>query len=181
MFNVVYTTLKLFDMEESSSLTLMDENRIERSLKRIAHQIREDNQGEREMVIVGINHRGYAVATMLKEYLSSLSENDIVCFQLWVGDENGMEERPALSNKYLLLVDDVIFSGTTMFRALNLLAKEKLPSEIHTVTLVDRGHRKFPVFAQFVGMDLPTKLDEHVQVDIQDQKATKVVLSQSMY
>lgn len=159
----------------------MDKGRIERSLKRIAHQITEDNQGERQFVIFGINERGYAVAHMLKGYLSALIESDVDCFQLMVSDGQGVEGNPPISDKYLLLVDDVIFSGTTMFKALNLLAKEELPREIHTATLIDRGHRKFPVFAQFVGMDLPTKLDEHVTVEVKNLNVTRVILSQSMY
>lgn len=168
-------------MEESSSLVLMNKSRIERSLKRIAHQITEDNQGDRQIVIVGINERGYALAHMLKDYLSSLVDSEVACFQLMVSEEQGIEGDPPLTDKYLLLVDDVIFSGTTMFKALNLLAHEKLPKEIHTATLIDRGHRKFPIFAQFVGMDLPTKLDEHVTVEVENLNVNKVLLSQSMY
>lgn len=168
-------------MVNDSTVILMDAGRIQRSLKRIAYQISEDNRNTKELVILGINERGYAVAGLLQQYLTKLSGQEIACHQLQI--ENGCTDIGDLSleNKYVLLVDDVIFSGTTMFRALNLISEKCIPEEVHTATLIDRGHRKFPVFAQFVGMELPTKLDEHVRVVLKDNKPGRVLLNQSAH
>lgn len=168
-------------MENAGTVILMDSQRIKRSLKRIAHQISEDNRETKELVIMGINERGYAVAELLRRYLSKLSSNDIECHRLPVGKSNEIDNALSLPDKYVLLVDDVIFSGTTMFNALRLISKKFSPGEIHTATLIDRGHRKFPVFAQFVGMDLPTKLDEHVSVEIKQNVPDRVLLEKSLH
>ncbi len=168
-------------MDENSRLVLMDQDRIKRSLNRIAHQIREDNRKDRDIELLGINERGYAIASMLKQYLAELTGTEVGCFQLLIEEGEGIKGKPVLKENYVLLVDDVIFSGATLFKALNAISKVKLPEELHTAVLVDRGHRKFPVFAKFVGMDLPTKLDEHVSVELEKGLASQVLLTQSMY
>lgn len=168
-------------MSQSSPLILMNEKRIQRSLKRIAYQVAEDNRGNKEIVVLGINDRGYAVAGNLETYLSDFAKGEVACHQLVVENDNEVQGATSLTNKYVLLVDDVIFSGNTMFRALNAIYKEDLPDEVHTATLIDRGHRKLPVYAQFTGMELPTKLDEHVDVIVKDHKPERVVLAQSMH
>lgn len=168
-------------MENAGKVILMDAKRIERSLKRIAHQIMEDNRAAKELLIIGINERGYAVAGMLKEYLSKLSGNEVECHQMHVVQSDGIEKSLSLSKKYVLLVDDVIFSGTTMFNALKLISENCSPDEVHTATLIDRGHRQFPVFAQFVGIDLPTKLDEHVSVELKQNIPSRVLLEKSLH
>lgn len=168
-------------MANDSTVILMDAGRIQRSLKRIAYQISEDNRNTKELVILGINERGYAVAGLLQQYLTKLSGQEIACHRVQIEDGRTDIGDLSLENKYVLLVDDVIFSGTTMFRALNMISEKSTPEEVHTATLIDRGHRKFPVFAQFVGMELPTKLDEHVRVVLEDNKPGRVLLNQSAH
>ena len=168
-------------MDNGVTVTLMDKQRIKRSLKRIAHQVSEDNRGAKELVILGINERGYAVAELLREYLKDLLDKEIQCRQLIVDKKESSQTELSLKNKYVLLVDDVIFSGTTMFDALNQITRMHSPEEVHTATLIDRGHRKFPIFAQFVGLDLPTKLDEHVNVELQNSSPHCVILEKSLH
>ncbi|MDZ7690535.1 MAG: hypothetical protein U5K69_05265 [Balneolaceae bacterium] len=69
-----------------------------------------------------------------------------------------------------------MFTGQTMFNALNTVYEVIQFNEIHTAVLVDRGHRTFPVQAQFVGLELSTKLKEHVSVIAEENKIQKVVL-----
>lgn len=168
-------------MDTAGTVTLMDDQRIKRSLKRIAHQVSEDNRGAKELVILGINERGYAVARLLQQYLKALSDKKIQCLQLIVYEKESLQADVSLTDKYVLLVDDVIFSGTTMFDALTQITRNHSPDEVHTATLVDRGHRKFPIFAQFVGLDLPTKLDEHVHVELENDEPFSVILEKSMH
>ena len=168
-------------MDMAGTVTLMDEQRIKRSLKRIAHQVSEDNRGAKELVILGINERGYAVAQLLQHYLKDLSDKKIQCLQLIVRKNGALQSDITLKDKYVLLVDDVIFSGTTMFEALSQITGKHSPEEVHTATLVDRGHRKFPIFAQFVGLDLPTKLDEHVHVELKNEEPFNVILKKSLH
>ena len=168
-------------MDTTGTVTLMDEQRVKRSLKRIAHQVSEDNRGAKELVILGINVRGYAVAQLLQQYLKTLTDKKIQCLQLHVRKNGPFQAEISLKDKYVLLVDDVIFSGTTMFEALSQITGEHAPDEVHTATLIDRGHRKFPIFAQFVGLDLPTKLDEHVHVELKNEEPFNVILEKSLH
>ena len=168
-------------MDAKSQLVLMDQDRIKRSLNRIAHQVREDNRDDKDISLLGINERGFAVASMLKQYLTDLSGGDVACLQLLIEEGGGMQGDVPLEGNYVLLVDDVIFSGTTMFKALDAFSNVKLPEEVHATVLVDRGHRKYPVYAKFVGLDLPTKLDEHVSLELEKGIPSKVLLTQSMY
>ena len=168
-------------MDTEGTVTLMDDQRIKRSLKRIAHQVSEDNRGAKELVILGINRRGYAVAQMLQRYLGELLDKQIECRRLPVDNSSAFATDFLLQNKYVLLVDDVIFSGSTMFEALKLITQDHSPDEVHTTTLVDRGHRKFPIFARFVGLDLPTKLDEHVHVELKNEEPFSVILEKSLH
>lgn len=168
-------------MKNNSRLVLMNRERIKRSLNRIAHQIREDNPQDKELVLFGINERGYVVAKMLQEVLAMLTDSEVSCNQLLLENKQDINWGSSPEEAYVLLVDDVIFSGKTMFRALKHLSDQELPGEVHAVVLVDRGHRKFPISAKYVGMDLPTKLDEHVSVEIQENHPSQVLLYQSMY
>lgn len=168
-------------METADTVTLMDAQRIKRSLKRIAHQVAEDNRGTKKLLILGINQRGYAVSEMLCGYLSELLDKQIECNRLEVTKNATSKADLSLQDKYVLLVDDVIFSGTTMFEALKLITRDHDPDEVHTATLVDRGHRKFPIIAGFVGLDLPTKLDEHVHLELENGKPSMVILEKSLH
>jgi len=147
----------------------MDKERIGRSLKRIAYQITERNREEKKLFLSGINIRGFAVASAIKSYLDLLYGDDhILCEQLMVKDEPiSFPKEISFPNEYfILLIDDVIFTGKTMFTTLTQIARKFSLSEIHTAALIDRGHRRFPIKAEFTGMQLPTKLDEHVNVKV---------------
>lgn len=166
-------------MADTEQIILMSKQRIQRSLKRIAYQIAEYNRQDKTVLIAGINHRGYAVAKALDKHLSAFFERPIKCVQLWTDDgKKPISDPIAGDNDYfIVLADDVIFSGRTMFTALSRLSEVVSPKEVHTVTLIDRGHRRIPIKAEFAGMELFTKLNEHVSVEVdQDLELQKVLL-----
>ena len=154
----------------NDDLMLMNAGRVERSLRRIAHQIVEINKEDKPVILLGINERGFLIANKLAGYLTGISSAGAKSLQLKTEDDSKEVSglgKAITKNILLLLVDDVIFSGTTMFKALKLLAEYTDLEEVHTAVLVDRGHRKFPVDAQFVGLELPTKLNEHVSLIVE--------------
>ncbi|NGP89596.1 phosphoribosyltransferase family protein [Fodinibius halophilus] len=161
-------------------LVLMDTQRINRSAKRMAYEILERNTEDNEIFLFGINERGYAVAQKLSRLLSDIAEVKVSSAQLLLEAESlaGSDDidTSEVQDKLIVLVDDVIFSGHTMFQALNIIADEMQPSEIHTAVMIDRGHRKFPIQAQFCGMELPTKVNEHVSVIVEDMEVKEVTL-----
>lgn len=157
----------------------MNADRVKRSLKRMAYQIAEVNQEGKPMILLGINNRGYLVAGKLGGYLSSIYASEVRYSRLPVEDPEEaarLLNEAELAGKFLILIDDVIFSGRTMFKALRLLSDSIELEEIYAAVLIDRGHRKLPVEARFTGMDLPTKLDEHVSVVTDEDTIREVLL-----
>ncbi len=163
-------------MSSNNGVILMDGDRVERSLKRIAFQISEANRESDPLMLIGINERGHIVARKLAEYLDPIYSDGVKVRQLLVDEKewSGTEDE---GDYFIVLVDDVIFSGHTMFRALQQVFQRLNPTSVHTVTLVDRGHRKIPVEAQFTGMVIPTKFDEHVHVRVEDEEIREVELT----
>lgn len=166
-------------MTAKDKLILMDRARIDRSLRRIAYQIREQNREDKPVLLCGIDVRGYLVSQTLCELLKPLSESDVMLEQIFVKDDKQNPDDFPAAGAYVVVTDDVIFSGRTMFRALKLIDEHTDVSEIHTAVLIDRGHRKFPVMAEFCGMELHTKLNEHVTVNTSDGSLENVELKKS--
>jgi len=168
---------KLHRMQNQQIITLMDRSRVKRSLKRMAYQIAEDNRNNKEMLLIGIDERGYILAGELSGILSGIYDEEIPLVHWSREDGLAKEEiKNDPGNCYVLVIDDVIFSGRTMFKALTGISGKVDLEEIHTAVLVDRGHRKFPVQSQFTGMELATKFKEHVSVKTGEGQITEVVL-----
>lgn len=168
-------------MNSDADLVLMDSNRVSRSLKRMVHEIVEQNSTDKTVILFGINDRGYAISQILADILSSTCDNKVKAIQLPLETEKAEQALKQLQSveideSFFITVDDVIFSGHTMFTALKKISDSINLSEIHTAVLVDRGHRKFPVQAEFCGMELPTKLNEHVSVTVEGGKVQQVSL-----
>lgn len=167
--------------EQEDKMVLMDASRIERTLKRMAHQVVEDVGEALDLHVVGIQQRGYVVAERMSELLSQIYEEPIECTSLAVkGSDEALEStfNPDALNydeSFILLVDDVIFSGSTMFQALQEIAKGELPEYLHCAVLIDRGHRQLPVESKYVGMNIPTKLNEHVALEISSDEQLEEV------
>lgn len=168
-------------MDPSTNIVLMDNERVARSLKRMAHEIAEQNKENIPVLLFGINERGYAIANELADILVPIFQENVQTFQLLLKKDNGGQpfkkiEPETVKESFLIVVDDVIFSGLTMFTALKKITDHVDPSEIHTAVLIDRGHRKFPIKAEFCGMNLPTKRNEHVKVIADAQIVEEVIL-----
>lgn len=166
-------------MSSSSELELMSRARIFRSLKRMAYEVAEQNKGNTPINLFGIDNRGFAVANELSGILNPMFGDQVQAYSipLKTGDpEEVLTNIDLNADHFPLIVDDVIFSGKTMFKALKVLFEHIHFSEIHTLALIDRGHRKFPIKAEFYGMELPTKLNEHVSVIVENQQPQQVIL-----
>lgn len=168
-------------MDKDARITLMDADRIQRSLNRMAHEIAEKNSNDRLVLLVGIDDRGFAVARTLRDLLASMFEEPVKVVQLRLKngtDAASLQElvEEDIGEHFIITVDDVIFSGQTMFEALKCISEVLHPTEIHTAALVDRGHRCFPIKAEFCGMELPTKLNEHVSVTVEGGQVKNVTL-----
>lgn len=163
-----------------AEILLMNQDRVQRSVNRMAYQIAEENRDKSDIVVIGLKERGYVIARMLVNKLTELTERKVALRRLLKKSKEGNQfENQGEEFHYLVLVDDVIFSGQTMFRAIQQVMSKDQPRTVRVAVLVDRGHRNVPVEAAFVGLALPTKLNEHVEVQIESAAVKKVVLNNS--
>jgi pyrimidine operon attenuation protein/uracil phosphoribosyltransferase len=139
-------------------IDLMPKAHLRRAITRMAYQILEDHKGAAPIQVFGIHVRGYSLARTLVDELAPISPQPVTLHR--IGDE-AVSPDP---DSYVVLVDDVLFSGTTMFKALTLLTSTVVPRTIRVAVLVDRGHRRLPIHPDFTGLVSPTKFNEHVDV-----------------
>ena len=148
---------------------ILTNQQIEHTIKRIAYQIYETFVDEEEIVIAGITTNGFTFAQKIAEVLTTISPVKISLCEVHINKQNPEQEittsisKDLYTNKGLILVDDVLSSGTTMIYAVRHFLDVPL-KKFKTVVLVDRNHKKFPIKADFKGISLSTSLLEHVQV-----------------
>ena len=162
---------------DNSGIKLMEKNRIRRSLKRMALEILEDAAGSHHVVIGGIKKRGTIIAKTLQEYIRESENRQVPLLQIDTEKELVTPSHTWQEQTFMVLVDDVIFSGRTMFHALKIVTRIKIPQTITGAVLIDRGHRKLPVTTTYTGLHIPTKFNEHISVKFKNNKAHQVILT----
>ncbi|MCK4993888.1 MAG: bifunctional pyr operon transcriptional regulator/uracil phosphoribosyltransferase PyrR [Candidatus Omnitrophica bacterium] len=171
---------------------LMDAQMIKRTLMRISHEILERNKGTDEIVVVGIRSRGAYLASRIVKMIKEIDGNEIplgiLDITLYRDDLTMIDTCPVvhstkidfdINDKIVVLVDDVLFTGRTIRCALDELIDLGRPRNIQLAVLVDRGHRELPIRADYVGKNVPTTLDESVEVRLKevDDKEEVILLS----
>jgi len=157
-------------------MILLDKNRIERTLKRMAYQVLEEAKSN-PVVLMGLNERGFAVAGRLKKHLDDIRETNLPLYQVDADEDTAFKFPTSPNDKNILvIVDDVIFSGGTMFQTIRKISELSVFNKILLAVLVDRGHRKYPLLAGVVGFHAPTKLNEHVELTLEDNEPKHVIL-----
>ncbi len=161
------------------SVQLLDEVAINRALTRISFEITEKAENIEDLVLIGIKTRGVPMAeriadkvnehngirpvvknldiTFYRDDLSKLSDMPTV--------NNGLPDVD-ITNKEVVLVDDVIYTGRTIRAAIEAIFKIGRPKKISLAILVDRGHRELPIKADYVGKNVPTSRSENVKVKL---------------
>jgi pyrimidine operon attenuation protein / uracil phosphoribosyltransferase len=161
----------------TSSTKLMDSDQIRRAVVRIAHEILERNKGVEDLCIVGIRTRGAVLAERIKQAIHEIEGEDvpygILDINLYRDDFTIAMKQPVvreteidfdITDKIVVLVDDVLFTGRTIRAALDALVDLGRPANIQLAVLIDRGHRELPIRADFVGKNIPTSRDQRVHV-----------------
>jgi len=155
---------------------VLDGDDLRRAFTRIAHEIVERNHGAAHVVLVGLYTRGLAVAERLAAVIEQVEGVDVPVGALDVAfyrDDIGLRpiqplgptEVPVdLTDKTVVLVDDVLFTGRTVRAALDAITELGRPRAVQLAVMVDRAHRELPIRADYVGKNLPTKLAEDVRV-----------------
>ncbi len=143
---------------------------IEQKINRMAYEILEINYQEKDIIILGIEDGGFKLAGLLAMKIQTIQNIRIELFSVYVNKENPYSEAPFIRNmneslqkKHIILVDDVGNSGATLFHALQTIYPLH-PLSIHVAVLIDRTHKKFPIKADIIGIDLATTMTDHIHV-----------------
>ncbi|MBM3699770.1 MAG: bifunctional pyr operon transcriptional regulator/uracil phosphoribosyltransferase PyrR [Actinobacteria bacterium] len=160
----------------ADNFVLLNDKDIERIIKRISHEIIERNRGSENLVFIGIHKRGVPLAERIAANIAEMENKVIKTGKLDISfyrDDTIKRLKPAVAitdipfnidNTNVILVDDVLFTGRTIRSALNALMDFGRPGSIQLVVLIDRGHRELPVRADYVGKNIPTALNESIEV-----------------
>lgn len=154
--------------------TILNHQEIQHKIKRIAYQIYETNIDEKELILAGIDKNGYLLAKKIKANLDKISEIDSQLCRVKVNKTNPLDlivtslDPKIYENKSLVLVDDVLNSGSTLMYGVKHFLDVPL-KRFKTAVLVNRNHKKFPVKADFKGISLSTSLKEHINVNLTKQ------------
>jgi len=176
-------------MELKEKARILDKDAIEKALKRMAHEIIENSETMNDTVLIGIKNRGAHIseklADKIKEILGSRPPVGALDITLYRDDLTQVSEQPVvhateinfnIENKRIVLVDDVLFTGRTIRCALDALIDFGRPKLIQLAVLVDRGHRELPIRADYVGKNIPTAVDEVVEVRLAESDGKDEVM-----
>ena len=169
------------ETKQNSGVQIMDEDAIRRALRRIAHEIIEQNADLGSVVLAGIPLRGIEIARRLGQFIREFAKIDIDTGTIDVAmhrDDIGTRgELPVvrasklplpLETRTIIIIDDVLFTGRTVRAAMDAISSFGRPARIQLAALIDRGHRELPIRADYVGKNLPTATREQIQVRLQE-------------
>lgn len=158
---------------------LMDEAAVCRALKRISHEIIERNNGIDNICLIGIKRRGVPLAQMIADNIEAIESKEIpvgsVDISLHRDDVSLPKSRNGLpsveidfdiTNKTVILVDDVLHTGRTVRAALEAVIEFARPAAVQLAVIIDRGHRELPIRGDYVGKNVPTSKSETIAVNI---------------
>lgn len=168
---------------------ILEAEGIKRALTRIAHEVIEQNHGTKNLVVLGIKTRGAFLAQRIAKKIEEIEKVTVpvgaLDITLYRDDLTEIAEQPLvhsteigfdITNKVIVLVDDVLFTGRTVRCALDELIDFGRPAKIQLAVLVDRGHRELPIRPDYVGKNAPTAKNERVEVRIKESDTSEEVI-----
>jgi len=168
--------------DKKQETLVMDTSEVGRALTRIAHEILERNKGTQNLALVGIRTGGVHLAHRLVRRIQEIERTQVpigeLDITLYRDDLASRKDQPVLrkttvpfniSDLIVVLVDDVLFTGRTVRAAMDGLIDLGRPAEIQLAVLVDRGHRQLPIKANYIGKNIPTSVEEIVQVYLEEE------------
>jgi len=149
---------------------ILSHQQIQYKIERIAYQIYEANVEEKQLVIAGIDGGGLKFAEKIQEVLQKITGAEIILCKVFMDKKDPIKSgvttsipEEAYINKSVVLVDDVLNSGTTLIYGVYHFLRTPL-KQLKTAVLVNRNHKKYPVKADYKGISLSTSLQEHITV-----------------
>ncbi|MEE9349806.1 MAG: phosphoribosyltransferase family protein [Flavobacteriaceae bacterium] len=152
-----------------SKSIILTHNDIKHKTRRIAFQIYENNSNETEIILAGIASNGYLFAQNIQKILEEISDIKVILCKVNIDKKQPLGtvttslSNDDYKNKSLVLVDDVLNSGSTLIYVIKHFLEVRL-KQFKTAVLVNRNHKKYPVKADFKGISLSTSMQEHITV-----------------
>uniref|UniRef100_UPI003F68F034 bifunctional pyr operon transcriptional regulator/uracil phosphoribosyltransferase PyrR n=1 Tax=Streptococcus pluranimalium TaxID=82348 RepID=UPI003F68F034 len=153
---------------------IIDEVTMKRAVTRITYEIIERNKNLDNIVLAGIKTRGVHLASRIQERLQQLEGLEIPLGQLDIKpfrddmkvEEDTTEMPVDITDKDVIVVDDVLYTGRTIRAAIDNLVSLGRPARVSLAVLIDRGHRELPIRADYVGKNIPTSSIEEIVVEV---------------
>ena len=179
-----------------SEKVVLEHDDLRRTLRRIAHEIAEKNPEPAGLAVVGIHTRGAILARRLHVFLAELTGAELPIGDIDISfyrDDLGAHSPASqpvvhashidfdLSERTVVLVDDVLFTGRTVWAAIDALFDYGRPRRVQLAVLCDRGHRELPIRPDYVGKNLPTSREERVNVRLEEiDEVDRVTISEPL-
>lgn len=158
---------------------ILDAETVSMKLERMAYELVENNLDEKEILLVGIRDHGAVIAKTIEAHVRAISSlnTKLITLQLdkRVPREVELSEQVAVDGRVVVIVDDVASTGKTMLYSLKPFL-EFHPRKIQTLALVARTHKAFPIELDYVGLLVATTLQEHIYVEVGDDRVTGAYL-----
>jgi pyrimidine operon attenuation protein/uracil phosphoribosyltransferase len=164
-----------------SATVIMDSAALDRALTRMAHEIVEHNPEPESLVFIGIHTHGAPLAQRLAAKVGAILKHEFPVGELDISmhrDDLSLRDAPPrvgpsnitfdVTNRSVVLVDDVLFTGRTIRAAMDEISDFGRPQRIQLASLVDRGHRELPIRPDYVGKNVPTAAGERVRVQLME-------------
>ena len=168
---------------------LMSESEVERTVVHLAHEIVEKTEAMQAVALVGIRRRGVHLAKRLARKVQEISSVSVpvgtLDIQFYRDDLSKVDQKPvvlpsqipfSITDKDIILVDDVLFTGRTARAAMEALFDHGRPRRVRLCVLIDRGHRELPIEAAFVGKRIPTSAQDRIEVRLREEDSEEKVL-----
>jgi pyrimidine operon attenuation protein/uracil phosphoribosyltransferase len=159
---------------------ILEQDQIDKIIKRIAYQILENNSEELEIFLIGIKNNGYVLAELIYHQLKEISNLNITLYSIQINKKDPLKsiehnfDLKKMKNKSIVLIDDVLNSGRTLLYGVKFLLDIPL-SNFNTAVLIDRNHKKYPIKIDFKGISLSTSIEENVSVVFEKNNAFAII------
>lgn len=160
---------------------ILDKAKIIQKIRRISYEIFENNIGEKEIIIAGIETGGFKLAKMVLKELEAITSFKLTLVKVIVDKKGPLNshvkvdcDEQTIKGQVIILVDDVLHTGKTFILGMKPFLNSN-PKKIQTCVLVNRGYSNFPISATYTGYELSTTLNDQIEV-VLDQKNFGVYL-----
>jgi pyrimidine operon attenuation protein/uracil phosphoribosyltransferase len=161
---------------------ILDAAQIQKKITRIAYEIYEEQAEEKEIILAGIAPGGYLLAEKIEKALKKISPLKTVLIKVEIDKKKPInfatvdaEKKLSLSNKTVILVDDVLNTGKIISYSMTAFLQHPIKS-LKVAVLVDRNHTLFPVKSDYTGLSIATTMQDHIEVDLKEKGKESVVL-----